>query len=81
MEQPQSKYVPKDSEKGYYHLQLERPYFDKRSGKKLSMPFIQLFSEKEYEKFVFKKDEKTLSNSEMLGYEVKVLWNPKGKYK
>ena len=72
------KYVPRDDEKGFYHVRLEKERYDQRTGKKLSKPFIQKYSEKEYKKLTAKKDEKDRSIAEMLGYtKVEVLWNPK----
>lgn len=72
-----SRYVPADSEKHLYHLQLEKQLFDKTTGKRLSTPYVQKFSERAYNKFMGKKNENDKSNAEMLGYTVTVLWNPK----
>lgn len=71
------KYVPKDEEKGFYHVRLEKEHYDQRTGKKTSKPFVQMYTEKEYNKLTAKKNEKDLSIAEMLGYtKVEVLWNP-----
>lgn len=72
-----SRYVPADNEKHLYHLQLEKQLFDKTTGKRLSAPYVQKFSERAYNKFMGKKNENDKSNAEMLGYTVTVLWNPK----
>ena len=72
-----SRYVPADNEKHLYHLQLEKQLFDKTTGKRLSTPYVQKFSERAYNKFMGKKNENDKSNAEMLGYTVTVLWNPK----
>lgn len=77
-EQAQSKaYTPAANEKNLYHVELEKPFYDKRTGKKLSVPSVQKFTEAEYKALTGKKNEKDKSNAEMLGYTVKVLWNPK----
>lgn len=70
-------YKPDDSEKGYYHVLLERPYYNKKTGNKLSVPTIQKFTENEYKALTGKKNEKDKSNAELLGYTVRVIWNPK----
>ena len=70
-------YQPSKAEKHLYHVQLEKPLFDKRSGERLSKPSVQKMSEKEYKAFTSKNGEKDKSIAEMLGYEIKVLWNPK----
>lgn len=84
MEQPQaqvqaetvqSKYTPADNEKNLYHLLLEKPLYDKTTGKKISTPYVQKFNDRAYKKFTEKKNG-GLSNAEMLGYTVTVLWNP-----
>lgn len=72
-----SRYVPAENEKHLYHLQLEKQLFDKTTGKRLSTPYVQKFSERAYNKFMGKKNENEKSNAEMLGYTVTVLWNPK----
>lgn len=69
-------YVPKDKEKKYYHVQLEKPLYSKLTGEKLSKPFTAKLSRKGYRLLVSKKGEKDKSNAEMLGYTVKVLWEP-----
>lgn len=70
-------YVPDKSEKHLYHVLLEKPYYSKKTGKKISTPYIQKFTESEYNSLTSKKSESDKSNAEMLGYEVTVLWNPK----
>lgn len=75
-QQQQSKYNPAENEKHLYHIELEKPLFDSKSGKRMSVPYIQKMTSVEYKSFVGKKNEKDKSNAEMLGYTVKVLWNP-----
>lgn len=70
-------YTPAKNERNLYHVRLDKPLFDKRTGKKISVPYVQKFTEKEYNDLVGKKSEKDMSNAEMLGYTVEVLWNPK----
>lgn len=69
-------YKPDDKEKHLYHVELEKPIFSSSNGERLSTPFIQKFTKDEYKKFVGKKNEKDKSNAEMLGYTVKVLFDP-----
>lgn len=69
-------YVPAQNEKHLYHVELERPFFDKKTGKRLSTPIVQKFTERDYKALTEKKNEKDKSNAEMLGYTVTVLWNP-----
>lgn len=77
MEQEQQiKYAPADSEKHLFHVELEKPLYDSKTGKRMSVPFVQKMTKVEYKSFVGKKNEKDKSNAEMLGYSVKVLWNP-----
>ena len=75
-EQKESSYKPDDKEKHLYHVELEKPIFSSSNGERLSTPFIQKFTKDEYKKFVGKKNEKDKSNAEMLGYTVKVLFDP-----
>ena len=70
-------YTPAQGEKHLYHVELEKPFFDKRTGKRLSTPTVQKFTETEFKALTGKRNEKDKSNAEMLGYTVKVLWNPK----
>lgn len=70
-------YVPAQNEKHLYHVELEKPFFNKRTGKRLSKPTVQKFTEMEYKSLMEKKNEKDKSIAEMLGYTVNVLWNPK----
>lgn len=75
-EQQQSKYTPAENEKHLYHIELEKPLFDSKTGKRMSVPYVQKMTKGEYKSFVGKRNEKDKSNAEMLGYSVKVLWNP-----
>lgn len=68
-------YIPDDKEKNLYHLLLEKPLFDRMTGKRISKPYVQKFNDRAYKKFTEKKNG-GLSNAEMLGYTFKVLWNP-----
>lgn len=76
-EKPKTAYVPNDAEKHLYHVEIEKPLFDSKTGKKLSTPSIQILTEPEYNALVGKKNENDKSNAEMLGYTVTLLWNPK----
>lgn len=69
-------YEPDEKEKKYYHVQLEKPYFDKKTGARLSKPYVQKMTAQDYKRLVGKKGDKDKSNAEMLGYSVTVLWNP-----
>lgn len=75
-EQQQSKYTPAENEKHLYHIELEKPLYDSKTGKRMSVPYVQKMTKGEYKSFVGKRNEKDKSNAEMLGYSVKVLWNP-----
>jgi hypothetical protein len=75
-EQQKSSYKPDDKEKHLYHVQLEKPLYNPSSGKKMSTPYIQKFTKNEFKQFVGKKGSNDKSNAEMLGYTVKVLFNP-----
>jgi hypothetical protein len=72
----ESGYKPSEKEKHLYHVELEKPLFDKTTGKKLSKPVVQKFTKAEYNQLVGKKNEKDKSNAEMLGYIVNVLYKP-----
>lgn len=74
--QPDPGYKPAENEKHLYHVELERPHYDKTNGKKLSKPVIQKFTKKEYNQLVGKSNAKDRSNAEMLGYTIKVLYKP-----
>ena len=72
-------YVPAENEKNLVHVLLEKPYYDKRTGKKLSEPYVQKMTVRDYKMFTEKKNEKDKCNAEMLGYQVTVLWEPETK--
>ena len=61
-------YVPKESEQNLYHVKLDKPAFDPKSGKKLSKEYIQKFTIAEWNQFI--------KNSSGLGYTMDILWNP-----
>lgn len=63
-----SSYVPKETEQNLYHVKLDRPAFDPKSGKKLSKEYIQKFTITEWNQFI--------KNSSGLGYTMDILWNP-----
>ena len=54
-------YLPKESERGIFHVKLDKPAFDPKSGKKLSKEYIQKFTVAEWNSFV--------KNSSGLGYD------------
>ena len=61
-------YIPKESERGIFHVKLDKPAFDSKSGKKLSKEYIQKFTVAEWNSFV--------KNSSGLGYTMETMWNP-----
>lgn len=61
-------YLPAEKERGIYHVQMDKPLFSKKDGKKLSKAFIQKFTIPEWNHFV--------KNSKGLGFETKVMWDP-----
>lgn len=63
-----SSYVPKETEQNLYHVKLDKPAFDPKSGKKLSKEYIQKFTIAEWNQFI--------KNSSGLGYTMDILWNP-----
>lgn len=69
-------YTPREDEKHLYHVMLDQPRFDSKSGKKLSKSYVQKFTQTEFANMTRKKDEKDKSYLQMLGYEIKVLWDP-----
>lgn len=63
--------VVEDKESHLYHVELDKPVYDKATGKKLSKPFIQKFTEAEYKQFE--------NNSKGLGFQIKVIKKPTKK--
>ena len=61
-------FEPEESEKHLYHVELDKPYFDTVTGKSLSKPFMQKFTEPEFR--VFKA-----SNANQ-GFKYKILYKP-----
>jgi len=61
-------YVPKENERNIYHVKLDKPAFDPKSGKKLSKEYIQKFTIAEWNQFE--------KNSAGLGYTMEIMWNP-----
>lgn len=68
-------YTPNENEKHLYHVAMEQPQYDRKTGKKLSKPFVQMFSVPEYKQLT-KVDGKNPNYAEQLGYSIKVLWDP-----
>jgi hypothetical protein len=62
------KFRPKVKEVGYFHVELDKPSFNPKTGKKNSKAFPQIFEPKAFNQFA--------QQSSGLGYTVKVLWNP-----
>lgn len=46
--------VPK-GEEGQFHVKLQRPGFDQKTGKRLHKPFIQKFAKREWKNFLLHK--------------------------
>ena len=61
-------YVPKENERNIFHVKLDKPAFDPKSGKKISKEYIQKFTAAEWNSFV--------KNSSGLGYTMEIMWNP-----
>lgn len=68
-EEVEPSYVPQENEKALYHVLLDKPAFDPRTGKKCSKEVTQKFTEAEWNLFA--------KHYEGLGYTIKMLWNPK----
>lgn len=67
-------YVPGEGEKHLYHVRLEKPLYNSKTGERLSKPFIQKMTKAEYRAFV--SGPQGATNADRLGYTVEVLWNP-----
>ena len=63
-----SSYVPEETEQNLYHVKLDKPAFDPKSGKKLSKEYLQKFTIAEWNQFI--------KNSSGLGYTMEIMWNP-----
>lgn len=61
-------YLPKDNERNIFHVKMDKPAFDPKTGKKLSKEFIQKFTTAEWNQFE--------KNCAGLGYTMEILWNP-----
>ena len=61
-------YLPKEKERNLYHVKLDKPAYNPKTGEKLSKEFIQKFTEAEWNQFK--------RNSAGLGYEMEIMWNP-----
>ena len=64
-------YKVKTKEKHLFHVEMSKGGFNPQTGKKVSKPFIQMFTESEWNQF-----EKSGSG---LGYTTKVVWDPTAK--
>lgn len=61
-------YLPDESERGLFHVTLDKPAFNPKDGKKLSKAYTQKFTIAEWNQFS--------KNSSGLGYEQTIVWNP-----
>jgi hypothetical protein len=61
-------YVPKENEKGLYHVKLDKPAFDPKTGTKISKDYIQMFTVAEWNSVE--------KNLKILGYTIEVIWKP-----
>ena len=64
-----SNLLPKESERHLFHVELDTPAFDPKTGKKLSKEKVQIFNPNEFSNFE--------KNAVHLGLTMKILWNPK----
>lgn len=69
---PEDEFKPALSERRLYHVILDKPLYDKNTGKKLSKAYPQKFSAKEFNLFK--------NNSAGLGFTIKVVWDPELYY-
>lgn len=60
--------LPKENERHLFHISMEKPAFDSKTGKKLSTEKIQKYTQVEFH--LYKGQWK------IQGWDVKVLWNP-----
>lgn len=67
-QEQKSDYKPNEEEKHLYHVELEKPLYHPSTGEKISTPYVQKFTKNEFKQFE--------SNAKMLGYTIKVLFNP-----
>ena len=65
-------YVANENERHLFHVKLDKPFFNKRTGEKQSKAYMQKFTIPEWHHFA--------KNSKGLGFEVEIMWNPE-KYK
>lgn len=61
-------YLPEVKERGIFHAKLDKPYFDPKTGNKISKAFIQKFTIADWNSFI--------KNSTGLGYTIEIVWNP-----
>ena len=61
-------YNPEVKERGVYHVKLDKPNYDKKTGKKLSKDYVQKFTVAEWNQFIH--------NCAGLGFDIQILWNP-----
>ena len=61
-------FVPKENERGHYHVKMEKKVFSPSTGEKLTKDYVQIYSIKEWKAY--------LKNGKGLGFTCTVLWNP-----
>ena len=61
-------FVPKENERGHYHVKMEKKVFSPSTGEKLTKDYVQIYSIKEWSAFE--------KNGKGLGFTCTVLWNP-----
>lgn len=61
-------YTPEDNEKHLFIVRLDNPFYDSKTGKKVSKAWEQKYTDVEFKQFYNQKGR--------LGLEVEILWNP-----
>lgn len=64
-----STYLPDKKERHLYHAVLDKPIHDKKTGERLSKPFVQKYTVSDWKQF-------ESINQKSLGYTAKVVWDP-----
>ena len=64
----ENNYLPEEKERGLFHVELDKPSFNQKTGKKISVSFVQKFTTADWN--AYKK------HSDGLGYEEEIVWNP-----
>lgn len=62
-------YIVPANERGFYHVRLEQPSFDSKTGRRLSKPFVQKFDKKFFET-------NGEDNLRRQGYTIEILHRP-----